>query len=76
MAQDVWYYAVDDRRQGPVGRVEIDRMWRLGAIGPGTLVWRDGMDDWLPAGEVLGPPSAPDRTGRLCSAVNCRAHNC
>ena len=64
MAQDVWYYAVDDRTEGPVTRAALDRLWDSGRIGPGTLVWGDGMADWAEARTQFGGrPVPPPRPG-------------
>ena len=53
-----WYHLQGERQLGPL---ELDTMRRLvmaGTVGPGTYVWADGMDEWLPASQVpaLVPP--------------------
>jgi len=40
-----YYYAVGDDRKGPV---TLDELKAVG-IGPDTLVWYEGMDNWAPA---------------------------
>ncbi|MCW1883901.1 GYF domain-containing protein [Luteolibacter flavescens] len=52
-----WYYAKDGQQHGPVSTDEIVRLFGTGSISPGDLVWREGMVDWKPAGEV--PELAP-----------------
>jgi uncharacterized RDD family membrane protein YckC len=64
-----WYYANDGKRSGPVSAEEFERLAFEGVIRPSTLVWRDGMKDWV-AYESL---SSRDRTGvddgtELCAA--------
>lgn len=63
-----WYFVENGQRSGPVDLIELGRMLRAGRVGPQTLVWSDGMQDWAPldqtdAGELLGerraPPSVP-----------------
>jgi len=58
-----WYYARGGQQNGPVSTDEIIRLFGTGSISPGDLVWREGMVDWKPAGEIPElspqPPSAP-----------------
>jgi SulP family sulfate permease len=49
-----WYYAVDGASQGPISQTEFDTLIANGSIRPNTLVWREGMDDWLPLGQMPG----------------------
>jgi len=51
MAGD-WYYAQGDQRLGPVSLAELRSFLQSGRIQKATLVWTDGMQDWLPAAEV------------------------
>ena len=43
-----YYYADDDERRGPV---DLDAL-RAAGITRATLVWREGLSDWQPAGEL------------------------
>lgn len=45
-----WFHAAHGSAQGPVGRAHILELIASGEIGPQTLVWRKGLDDWQPAG--------------------------
>jgi len=59
-----WYYAVEGTSVGPVDQVEFDGLVAAGTIRRETLVWQEGMDDWLPYGRVSmpamqAPPTAP-----------------
>ena len=65
---DGWYYVDGAARVGPVEAREIDQLIGTGAVGPQTLVWRQGMDQWQPAidhfdfaaaGNGSGPPPVP-----------------
>ncbi len=60
MAEE-WFYAAGEERRGPVSFETLSRMAREGAIGPGRLVWRDGLADWTAAEAVPGllPASGP-----------------
>jgi hypothetical protein len=58
-----WYYSKGGQQNGPVSTDEILRLFGTGSIGPRDLVWREGMVDWKPAGEVpelaFQPPPPP-----------------
>ncbi len=59
-----WYYAAAGGQQhGPLPAADLADLARSGAIGPQTLVWRDGLAGWTALGEVaaeLGlPPMQP-----------------
>lgn len=67
MAQ--WHYGSSAGQHGPVEENELRALIASGNVGPETLVWRDGMSDWLPLGSVpelrtgsvspYAPPGAP-----------------
>lgn len=46
----VWFYALGAQRQGPVTTEELRRLAAAAVLNSQTLVWRDGMPGWLPAG--------------------------
>ena len=43
-----WYYGSSAGQHGPVDENELRAMIASGGVGPQTLVWRDGMRDWVP----------------------------
>ena len=45
----LWYYVENGARIGPVEATEIERLIGLKAITRDTLVWEDGMQDWMAA---------------------------
>jgi hypothetical protein len=47
-----WYYSKDGMQLGPVTDAEIRSKIATSEISPGDLVWKEGMRDWLPAGQV------------------------
>ncbi|MEZ6139674.1 MAG: DUF4339 domain-containing protein [Zavarzinella sp.] len=57
MSQE-WYYSVDGDRQGPVGPADLKKLADQGKLRPDDLVWKDGMQDWMPAKSVKGLFSA------------------
>lgn len=47
-----WYYAIDGVRHGPVPTEELVRLVQAGTIRADTLVWRSGMPEWQPYGQI------------------------
>ncbi len=79
-----WYYGSGGGQHGPVDEGELRAMIASGAVGPATLVWRDGMRDWLPVqalpelcGAVTGPyppyypPPAGSTSGLAIASMVC-----
>ncbi len=48
-----WYYIGHYGQLGPLSHDQIEELVRDGVIERQTYVWREGMPNWLPAGEVL-----------------------
>lgn len=42
-----WYYAEGQQRQGPVAEQEIRRLFQRGQLTLDTLVWREGLPQWV-----------------------------
>ena len=61
MTDDQWFYARGNQQQGPVGIDDLRRLIAAGQIGPGDLVWRDGLPNWQAVASTpeLLPPVAP-----------------
>ncbi len=51
-AEIVWHVAIDDQDVGPLALGELGRHIESGRVDRDSLVWKVGMDDWLPAGDV------------------------
>lgn len=60
-----WYYVENGRRIGPVDDATMDTLVRAGAVGEGTLVWREGMADWQPYGTARPADSAVPGTAAM-----------
>lgn len=54
MAESIWYFAVGDEERGPVSEVQIRMLIGSGNLSRNDLVWKEGMEDWTPAGKVPG----------------------
>jgi type II secretory pathway pseudopilin PulG len=52
-----WYHGESGRQEGPLTSDELKTLLASGRLGPATLVWREGMGDWLPVSQV--PELAP-----------------
>lgn len=82
----VWHVAVDDEDVGPLTLADLGRYIEAGSVDRESLVWKTGMDNWLPAGEVklvrdlfakapmpkIAPP-APEETNPKGVAKNGKA---
>jgi hypothetical protein len=61
-SESMWYYALNDQRQGPVPESQLAAMAANGTLSPSTLVWTVNMSEWRPLRETrLGRhlPAAP-----------------
>lgn len=57
-----WHFLKEENRVGPVSDDTIRRFIAGGEIDPNDLVWRPGMPEWTPAGQIEGlflPPPLP-----------------
>ena len=49
----MWFYAKDGEQHGPVEADDLRERLRSGDLSNSTLVWKEGMAQWSPLGEVL-----------------------
>lgn len=64
-----WYYAKNSQKIGPVEKEDIQELWDNGEINLETLVWHEGLTEWLPLKEhdehidldskLTSPPTLP-----------------
>lgn len=57
-----WFYAHEGKQIGPVTEEEFQQLRASGVIAAGTLVWREGLANWQPLGELTAsaaPTSQP-----------------
>lgn len=70
VSNNEWHYSTgDDHQQGPVAATELNRLAAAGELRPDDLVWKEGMDEWVPASRVKGldfkdTPAAPPKPKR------------
>jgi uncharacterized RDD family membrane protein YckC len=48
-----WYYAQGTEQIGPINESDFQVLVSSGEISPDTLVWHEGMTEWLPCQQVL-----------------------
>jgi hypothetical protein len=51
-SNDLWFYALEGKRQGPVSMETIRHLLRANAIDNAALVWTEGMEDWALLGDI------------------------
>ena len=52
-AQAQWYAHVNGEKQGPVSMDQMRLYFEANILKKDSMVWRNGMDAWKPAGEVI-----------------------
>lgn len=60
MTESEWYYARGEEQVGPVGEDELRALIAGGQVTADTLVWTQGMSNWIAAGRVPGLSAAAD----------------
>jgi hypothetical protein len=55
-----WYYVENGQQRGPLTEAQLDDLAKAGTIKSDTLVWAEGMANWLPYSQARGgAASAP-----------------
>jgi hypothetical protein len=54
MADRSWFYASEGEQQGPFSETRFRELIAEGMVGSDTLVWANGMSEWVRAGDVPG----------------------
>lgn len=70
----VWYYAVGNEQKGPVTEADLKIQFATNRLTGETLIWKEGMDNWLPASQVPGfillpPPLSPVAAAPVASSA-------
>ncbi|HEY1789293.1 MAG TPA: RDD family protein [Verrucomicrobiae bacterium] len=58
-----WYYVEQGKQTGPANDEQFKALVQTGKISADTLVWREGMADWVPYSQVDATTAAPGATG-------------
>lgn len=63
MPDRLWFFAAEDKQQGPYPEPQFRDFFAQGTLWADTLVWTEGMANWQRAGEIPGlfarPATAP-----------------
>ncbi len=51
-AMTEWFYGKDNAQHGPVSEQDIHTLVSSGQLDANTIVWREGMTDWIPMKDV------------------------
>lgn len=54
-----WHYAEQGQQIGPVDDAQLAELVRLGKVNADTLVWRDGLPDWMPYAQAQAELTNP-----------------
>lgn len=49
--EEKWFHSLGGRQTGPMARLTMQNLVRSGVIKSETLIWREGMGDWVEAGQ-------------------------
>ncbi|QVL32578.1 RDD family protein [Telmatocola sphagniphila] len=49
-----WYFAINDQEKGPVTAQDLKKLADAGKLTTKDLVWKEGLPNWIPAGQVKG----------------------
>lgn len=52
-----WYYERAGAQAGPVSHAVMMDMLARGEVFSNTLVWRTGLENWVPLGSIVAPPA-------------------
>ncbi|MBE0546237.1 MAG: RDD family protein [Rubrivivax sp.] len=50
--QNEWWYSLDGRRAGPISANDLRQLLIIGTLAQSTLVWKEGLSEWLPISQV------------------------
>jgi hypothetical protein len=51
---DSWFYLEEGKQIGPTDAAGLRRLATAGTLRPDTLVWKDGLAEWIPASRLNG----------------------
>jgi uncharacterized RDD family membrane protein YckC len=58
-----WYYVEQGKQTGPASDEQFNALVQNGTITADTLIWREGMAEWMPYGQVHQTDAATGITG-------------
>lgn len=70
----IWYYHDGNERKGPIEEVELFSLKAAGEIAPGTLIWKEGMEQWSEYQNVFPEPPGSPSSGHPSLAAEKKSH--
>jgi len=67
-----WFYGKDNTQHGPVSDLEIRNLISSGEIQTETIIWREGMTEWLPLKNVQEFQALSATSGQPSGMVDSR----
>ena len=58
----MWFYEKNGAQEGPVEAEEIRSRLNSGEFSVSTLIWREGLEEWMPLGQVSEFSPSPQTT--------------
>lgn len=58
MEQKIWWYAVNNEQKGPISYDELSLLINQNFVDPNTLVWKEGLPNWIKFSEINAQPVA------------------
>ena len=55
MEQKIWWYTLNNEQKGPITEEELNLLASQNFINQGTLVWKEGMPNWISLADVNAP---------------------
>ena len=62
-----WYYAENNERRGPIEDAAFQSLVASGTIKPDTLVWKEGLPEWIPYRQTVSGVSSVGSSAAACS---------
>jgi hypothetical protein len=67
----MWYYSINGGQEGPFDEARLDQLIAEKVVTPATFVWKEGMAEWTPLGQLRAAggtaPSAESAGTASCS---------
>ena len=54
-----WHYADQGQQMGPITDEQLSQLFQAGKINGDTLVWREGLPDWMPYRQAMAQSNQP-----------------
>jgi len=67
-----WYYSQEGQQHGPQTPSQIKELAAAGKLKPTDLIWKEGLESWIPASRLKGlfPETTPAENAPAAFAVN------